>query len=103
MLRIGPLKNPISAACSKPSDHKIDLLKEVIVVDVRINGHPHALRAAGVHRLDLGQYQDGAALRPLRPRRAAAGLEPQGHWKTITFVAALRRNGITAPCTIDGQ
>jgi hypothetical protein len=28
-------------------------------------------------------------------------LEPQGHWKTITFVAALRQNGMTAPCTID--
>jgi transposase len=27
---------------------------------------------------------------------------PQGHWKTITFVAALRQNGMTAPCTIDG-
>jgi hypothetical protein len=25
-------------------------------------------------------------------------LEPQGHWKTITFVAALRQNGMTAPC-----
>jgi DDE superfamily endonuclease len=29
-------------------------------------------------------------------------LEPQGHWKTITFVAALRQNGMTASCTIDG-
>jgi hypothetical protein len=28
--------------------------------------------------------------------------EPHGHWKTITFVAALRQNGMTAPCTIDG-
>jgi hypothetical protein len=28
---------------------------------------------------------------------------PQGHWKTITFVAALRQNGMTAPCTIDGS
>jgi hypothetical protein len=27
---------------------------------------------------------------------------PQGHWKTITFVAALRRNGMRAPCTVDG-
>ncbi len=27
---------------------------------------------------------------------------PQGHWKTITFVAALRRNGMTASRTIDG-
>src|SRR5262247_3817257 len=28
---------------------------------------------------------------------------PQGHWKTITFVAALRRHGMTAPQTIDGS
>ena len=31
------------------------------------------------------------------------GRVPQGHWKTITFVAALRRNGMRAPCTIDGS
>jgi transposase len=27
---------------------------------------------------------------------------PQGHWKTITFVAALRQDGMTASHTIDG-
>jgi len=27
---------------------------------------------------------------------------PQGHWKTITFVAALRRHGMRAAQTIDG-
>lgn len=27
---------------------------------------------------------------------------PHGHWKTSTFVAALRHDGITAPCVIDG-
>ena len=31
------------------------------------------------------------------------GRVPQGHWKTITFVAALRRNGMRAPCTFDGS
>jgi len=31
------------------------------------------------------------------------GHVPQGHWKTITFVAALRRNGMRAPCTLDGS
>jgi transposase len=30
------------------------------------------------------------------------GRVPQGHWKTITFVAALCWNGMRAPCTIDG-
>jgi transposase len=27
---------------------------------------------------------------------------PQGHWKTVTFVAALRHNKMTAPMVIDG-
>ena len=31
------------------------------------------------------------------------GHVPQGHWKTMTFVAALRRNGMRAPCTVDGS
>lgn len=29
------------------------------------------------------------------------GRVPHGHWKTITFVAALRHNGITAPFVVD--
>ena len=27
---------------------------------------------------------------------------PHGHWKTTTFVGALRCDGLTAPLTIDG-
>ena len=40
-----------------------------------------------------------------RCRRGARLIDrvPQGHWKTITFVAALRRNGMRAPCTVDGS
>jgi transposase len=30
------------------------------------------------------------------------GRVPHGHWKTITFVGALRRTGMTAPLVIDG-
>jgi len=30
------------------------------------------------------------------------GKVPQGHWKTTTFVAALRSTALTAPCVIDG-
>ena len=29
-------------------------------------------------------------------------VEPQGHWKTITFVAALRHNKMIAPMVVDG-
>jgi transposase len=27
---------------------------------------------------------------------------PQGHWKTLTFIAGLRADGICAPCVLDG-
>jgi DDE superfamily endonuclease len=27
---------------------------------------------------------------------------PFGHWKTTTFLAALRHDGLTAPCVFDG-
>jgi len=27
---------------------------------------------------------------------------PHGHWKTLTFIAALRFDGMTAPYVIDG-
>src|ERR1700757_1500987 len=27
---------------------------------------------------------------------------PHGHWKTLTFIGALRCDGITAPCVLDG-
>src|SRR5262249_46005084 len=30
------------------------------------------------------------------------GAVPHGHWKTTTFVAALRADGLTAPLAIDG-
>ena len=30
------------------------------------------------------------------------GVVPHGHWKTTTFIAALRHDRITAPCVLDG-
>ena len=27
---------------------------------------------------------------------------PHGHWKTLTFIAALRADKVTAPCVLDG-
>jgi transposase len=36
-----------------------------------------------------------------RGKRAIASA-PFGHWKTTTFVAALRRTGLTAPMVLDG-
>ncbi len=39
--------------------------------------------------------------RSLRGKRLLAKV-PHGHWKTTTFVAALRTSGLTAPLVIDG-
>lgn len=43
---------------------------------------------------------------PLRgwSRRGTRLIEkvPHGHWRTMTFLAALRCDGITAPCVFDG-
>lgn len=36
-----------------------------------------------------------------RGQRLVASV-PHGHWKTTTFLAALRQDAITAPCVIDG-
>jgi transposase len=39
--------------------------------------------------------------RARRGQRVVAAV-PQGHWKTTTFVAALRHDGLSAPCVFDG-
>lgn len=30
------------------------------------------------------------------------GLAPHGHWRTLTFLGALRADALTAPCVVDG-
>lgn len=43
-----------------------------------------------------------APLRGWGPRgKRLTGLVPHGHWRTMTFIAALRRDRITAPCVFD--
>ena len=39
--------------------------------------------------------------RARRGERLVAGV-PHGHWKTSTFIAAFRLDGIVAPCVVDG-
>src|SRR6202049_5024470 len=52
--------------------------------------------------------ETGASTKMARLRgRAKRGMRcrspiPHGHWKTITFVAALRLCGLTAPMVLDG-
>ncbi len=44
-----------------------------------------------------------APLRGWGPRgRRLPGFAPHGHWRTMTFLAALRRDGLVAPCVFDG-
>jgi hypothetical protein len=53
----------------------------------------------------LRQAQDQHGAHPwTMPARPAAlyAKVPHGHWKTTTFVAALRHDGITAPFVLDG-
>lgn len=44
-----------------------------------------------------------APIRGWGPRgRRIKGFAPDGRWKTLTFLAALRVDALTAPCVIDG-
>ena len=44
-----------------------------------------------------------APLRGWGPRGQRLGASvPHGHWKTLTFIAALRHDRVDAPCVIDG-
>lgn len=44
-----------------------------------------------------------APLRGWAPRGVRLkGFAPHGHWRTLTFLGALRASGLTAPCVFDG-
>ena len=44
-----------------------------------------------------------APLRGWGPKGARLrGFAPHGHWRTLTFLGALRCNQLTAPCVFDG-
>lgn len=52
---------------------------------------------------ETGTSTNMARLRGRSPRgERLIGKVPHGHWKTTTFVAALRSTALTAPCVIDG-
>ena len=52
---------------------------------------------------ETGTSTNMARLRGRAPRgERLIGKVPHGHWKTTTFVAALRSTALTAPCVIDG-
>ena len=44
-----------------------------------------------------------APLRGWGPKgKRLRGFVPQGHWRTLTFLGALRHDRLTAPCVVDG-
>ena len=47
-------------------------------------------------------FQSDAGSDRTRPRQAPDRLCPQGRWKTLTFLGALRFDQLTAPCVFDG-
>ena len=52
---------------------------------------------------ETGTSTNMARLRGRAPRgERLVGKVPHGHWKSTTFVAALRSSALTAPCVIDG-
>jgi transposase len=64
---------------------------------------PDRALAACVHRRDLGEDQHGAPARLGNEGTTAEGLcAPHGHWKTLTFIAALRHDRFDAPWVTDG-
>lgn len=64
---------------------------------------PNLDPAALVFIDESGISTNMARLRGRAPRgERLVGKVPNGHWKTSTFVAALRSTALTAPCLIDG-
>ena len=44
-----------------------------------------------------------APLRGWGPKgKRLRGFVPRGHWRTLTFLGALRHDGLAAPCVFDG-
>ena len=74
------------------------------------NQRSHAIDAYRDEILDLVTAKPDTTLTEISTRlrgRAARGERcgspiPHGHWKTTTFVGALRLSGMTAPMTLDG-
>jgi transposase len=68
-----------------------------------VEDQPNLDPAALVFIDESGISTNMARLRGRAPRgERLVGKVPNGHWKTSTFVAALRSTALTAPCLIDG-
>ena len=71
-----------------------------------LQGVPVALRRAAGRLVFIDETWASTNMTP-RHGRCAKGERliartPFGHWKTTTFIGALRHDGLTAPCVFDG-
>ena len=55
-----------------------------------------------LHRRNLDQDQHGATARLGPKGKRLRSFAPHGHWRTLTFLGALRCDRLTAPCVFDG-
>jgi hypothetical protein len=83
-----------------PEQERADLLKRR---QAWFDDHPDLDPARLVFIDETGLSTKMARLRgrSLRGERCRTAI-PHGHWKTTTFVGALRLNGMTAPLVLDG-
>ena len=63
---------------------------------------PHRSGAPRLHRRNLDQDQHGAVARLGPKGKRLRGFAPYGHWRTLTFLGALRCDRLAAPCVFDG-
>lgn len=95
---------PVKASASKKTVHAAEQERpDVAEARVAWKEDQSSLEAANLVFVDeTGTSTAMARLRGRAKRgNRVIGRVPWGHWKTVTFVAALRLDGITAPFVID--
>ena len=65
-------------------------------------GRPALIRTPRLHRRNLDQDGHGAVARAGDQRgKHLRGFAPYGHWRTLTFLGALRCDRLAAPCVLN--
>ena len=57
---------------------------------------------SGEKHKDLGDHEYDAPLWPIEARQTAGRVGADGHWRTTTFIGALRSDALTALAFFDG-
>ncbi len=109
MLNKNTAKAKAPAAAPPAAAAEIDLSAEIVAtVDALVGETVRCIRVYGDHyRCNWWGPESASTNMARRYGRAPRGERlrasvPHGHWKTTTFVAGLRRSGLTAPFVLDG-